>query len=184
MLGKANLLALALPLVHALQLSAPLNSASSGGSVTISWTTSPGDPAVFSLYLFNDASNTSFPVANNVQSSVDTLTTQLPAVPASNTYTLGAVDVGNITTVYSTSGAFAISEATTNSTVTSTPGTTTTPSLHPTTANIPTPSTSQPTSTNPSTGAASPLSFGFTSSSAGSFGALLCAAAGVFAVAI
>jgi len=185
MLGKASLLALVLPLVHALQLSAPLNSASSGGSVTISWTTAPGDPESFSLYLVNDASRDSFRVATDVKSSAGTLEIQLPAVPSSNTYNLRAVDTGNISNVYSTSGAFAISGTITSSTVTSTPGATTTPALLPTPAGI---STSQPasiTATKPSTGAASPLSFSFTSSNACSFAAvLLCAVAGVFAVAI
>ncbi|KAF9218146.1 hypothetical protein BS17DRAFT_791951 [Gyrodon lividus] len=73
-------LALALPLVSALTLNTPTG-ATTGGTITLSWTASTTDPAYFTFELVNTVFHNTFAIANNVQTSQGTLTIQLPQVP-------------------------------------------------------------------------------------------------------
>jgi len=71
---------LALPLVFALTIN-PLTGATTGGTVTITWSATNTDPPYFSIELVNPAFHNTFAIANNVQTSLGELTIQLPQVP-------------------------------------------------------------------------------------------------------
>jgi len=124
MFNKAALLAFVIPLVAGLTLNVP-EIPTSGGSVTIQWTTVAGDPTTFSLELLNPSFNNAFAIANNVPTSDGKITLNLPIVPVGPGYTLEAVDIGNINNVYATTGSFSIG-ATASTTSTTTTGTSTT----------------------------------------------------------
>jgi len=123
MFSKVALLALVTPLVAGLTLQIPQNP-TSGGTVTIVWTSAAGDPSTFTLELVNDVFHNSFAIANNVQPTTGQITIELPSVPVGAGYTLEAVDIGNIGNVYSTTGTFSIGpNAASTGVTTSTTGT-------------------------------------------------------------
>jgi len=104
---------LAVPaLVSALSITAPTKASMKGNStVTIEWTSKPNDPTSFTIELVNAVGALSqgpIAVANNVQTSLGTLTLGLPGVPAASGYTLTFVDIFNINNVYATSRTFAL----------------------------------------------------------------------------
>ncbi|KAH0825976.1 hypothetical protein J3R83DRAFT_7571 [Lanmaoa asiatica] len=135
MFAKLSTLALALPLVSALTIN-PLVGATTGGTVTITWTASTTDPATFSIELVNTAFHNQFAVANNVPTAQGQITIQLPQVP-----------VDNINTVYSQSGDFSVGAASSASTTAAS-----------TTAATTATSISSGTFTTPSVTATSPVS--------------------------
>ncbi|KAF7976210.1 hypothetical protein HWV62_7400 [Athelia sp. TMB] len=113
-------LTLALPFVSALTLSTPKDNAwSSGGSATVDWTSSSGDPSTFTLELSNTAFHNSYAIANNVNPSSGSISFSLPIVPAGAGYTVIAVAIGNISDVYATTGSFSVAAAPSSSAVSS-----------------------------------------------------------------
>ncbi|KIK81717.1 hypothetical protein PAXRUDRAFT_832661 [Paxillus rubicundulus Ve08.2h10] len=120
MFAKLTALALALPLVSALTLNTPIG-VTTGGEVTITWTASTTDPTSFTLELVNTVFHNTFAIANTVQTSLGTITIQLPQVPVGDGYTLEAVANNNVNQIYAQSGDFSVGAQTTaTSTVTST----------------------------------------------------------------
>jgi hypothetical protein len=111
MFFKLSVLALVVPFVLGLTLD-PLNGATSGGQVTIKWTSVPDDPATFSIFLVNTVFHNNFGIANTVQTSAGSLTLQLPAVPATDGYTLMATANSDINQVFATSASFSIGDET------------------------------------------------------------------------
>lgn len=107
MFFKLSVLALVFPFVLSLQLQA-LQDATSGGQTTIRWTNEAGDPSTFSIFLVNELFHNNFGVANNVQPASGSLALGLPSVPASDGYTLMAVDISDINKVFATSPTFSI----------------------------------------------------------------------------
>ncbi|KAF8079329.1 hypothetical protein FPV67DRAFT_1776340 [Lyophyllum atratum] len=144
MFSKLSLLALVTPLVAGLTLTIS-DKVTSGGQVTVSWTTGPGDPCVhtsfvltvrrltqhfslerratFSLELKNEVFHNAFAIANNVIPESGSIDITLPIVPAGDGYTLEAVDIGNINNVYASTGGFAVQDI--SSSTVSTSGATT-----------------------------------------------------------
>jgi hypothetical protein len=55
----------------------------SGGSITITWTADPTDPATCSFELVNVAFHNTFAIANNIPINSQSITVGLPAVPVS-----------------------------------------------------------------------------------------------------
>ncbi len=76
------LAALPLTLVHGLTISNPTETVTSTGPITITWQTSSGDPSVFSIELINQSFNNQYAIANNVDSSLGSLSLTLPQIPA------------------------------------------------------------------------------------------------------
>jgi len=120
MFSKLALLTVVIPFVSALTINAPSTQCASGGQCTITWTTSAGDPGTFTLELLNTVFHNSFAIGNNLVPSAGSATIELPIVPAGDGYTLEAVQIGDINTVYSTSGSFSISPQSSSTSVTST----------------------------------------------------------------
>jgi len=135
MFSKLSLfVAIVAPLASALTLQTPTG-ATSGGQVTLAWTSDSGDPNTWSFELLNTAFHNAFAIANNVDPSTQVLTLSLPIVPVGDGYTLQAVNIGNITDVYATSGDFAIGAASSSSSSgASTASTATTPVVTPLTS--------------------------------------------------
>jgi len=102
-----SVLALVAPLVSALTVSVA-SGTTSGGNITINWTTTTGDPSTWTWELVNPAFNNAFALVNNVDPSLNTMTIQCPIVPAGSDYTVEAVNIGNINQVYATSPSFLI----------------------------------------------------------------------------
>ncbi|KAI6119719.1 hypothetical protein EDD16DRAFT_923084 [Pisolithus croceorrhizus] len=129
--------ALALPFVSALTLNAPTG-ATTGGVVTITWEAASTDPAYFTLQLVNPAFHNTYAISNNVQTSLGTITLELPQVPVDTDYQLEAIDPSNVNDVYATSSSFSIGAATSSSntatTSTATSGATASTSTSPSTA--------------------------------------------------
>ncbi|KIY48089.1 hypothetical protein FISHEDRAFT_74007 [Fistulina hepatica ATCC 64428] len=98
-------------MASALTLNVP-STVTSGGTVTITWTTTSGDPSTFSLYLINQSFNDNFGIANNVETSLGTITIALPAVDPGDGFSLEAVDISDVNTVYSSTSDFAIGAST------------------------------------------------------------------------
>ena len=65
----------------AIVISVPTN-ATSSSTITVTWTSQPGDPSVFSLELTNPSFHQDFAVGNNLDTSLGTFTFELPVVPA------------------------------------------------------------------------------------------------------
>jgi len=114
MFAKLSLVTLILPLVHALQLATPTG-LTSGGQTTITWTTAAGDPDTFSIELLNQVFNNAYAIANNVATTLGSITLTLPVVPPGDGYMLEAVNISNINDVFSAVGPFSIGPATTAS---------------------------------------------------------------------
>ncbi|KAJ7459247.1 hypothetical protein FB451DRAFT_1046205, partial [Mycena latifolia] len=105
----AELRSLALTLAStalALSVNAP-SSVTSGGQITITWSSTSSDP-VFSIELTHPSFNNDFGIANNVNPSTNSLTIGLPSVPAEDGYTLEFVNITDINQVYATSPSFSI----------------------------------------------------------------------------
>jgi len=185
MFNKLSLLALVAPLVAGLQLQIPENP-TSGGSVTIKWTSAAGDPATFSFELVNEVFHNAFAIANNVVPELGQMTITLPVVPIGGGYTLEAVNIGDVNSVFASTGTFSIADnsaasSTTSSGTSGTSTRTTSGSGAPTTTTQattrPTTTTSafgttvtQPTTTTTGTGTSSTgTGTGTTSSAAGAF---------------
>ena len=64
----------------ALTINAPTD-ATTGGTVTITWSSSSSDPSYFTIELVNPSFHNTFAIANNVLTSLGQLTIQLPQVP-------------------------------------------------------------------------------------------------------
>ncbi|KIJ66577.1 hypothetical protein HYDPIDRAFT_174620 [Hydnomerulius pinastri MD-312] len=166
MFAKFSALALALPLVSALTLNTPTG-ATTGGVVTITWTASTTDSPYFTLEMVNTAFHNTFAIANNVQTSLGTMTIELPQVPVGDGYTLEAVATNNVNQIYAQSGDFAVGAQTTPSTtMASTTATGSTASSASTASTYTTPASSTTSSsstsaapTNFNTGAASSFKF-------------------------
>jgi len=107
MFYKLCTLTLVAPLASALVLQIPENP-TSGGQINVKWTNEPNDPETWSFELINTAFNNAFAIANNVDPSASSLTLTLPVVPVGAGYTLEAVDIGDISKVYATTGSFSI----------------------------------------------------------------------------
>ncbi|TDL26347.1 hypothetical protein BD410DRAFT_783378 [Rickenella mellea] len=119
MFAKFSLLvAASLPFVACLSVDTP-SDVSSGGETKISWTGSSGDPSVFSIELLNTIFHNAFAVANNVQTSLNSVTFQLPSVPPGDGYTINLVNISDINQVYAASGSFSITGPSTSSSVSS-----------------------------------------------------------------
>ncbi|PPQ66343.1 hypothetical protein CVT24_007180 [Panaeolus cyanescens] len=114
-----SLLAFVAPLVSALTLQIPENP-TSGGEVTIKWTSAPGDPETWTFELINTVFNNAFAIANNVNPAPQELRLTLPVVPEGDGYTLEAVDIGDISKVFASTGPFAIGASTASTTPLST----------------------------------------------------------------
>lgn len=109
-----TIVAVALPFVQALTVSTPTN-VNSGGTVNLNWTTAAGDPTTFSVELINTVFNNQFALANNVDPSLQTLTINMPIVPAGDGYTIEFVGVSNISQIFTTTGGFSIGATVTSS---------------------------------------------------------------------
>ncbi|KAJ8580863.1 hypothetical protein M405DRAFT_833536 [Rhizopogon salebrosus TDB-379] len=163
----AALAAFALPLASAFTLNTPTG-ATTGGTVTITWSATTTDPGTFSLEMVNTIFHNTFAIANNIQTSTGSLTLELPQVPVGDGYTIEAIDPANINTVYATSGDFAVGGPSTSSTSMSSTSSTTGTSTGSTTAG-----TSKPLSS-----ATSPASVSSSSSASPSASAINSGAAG------
>jgi len=121
-----SVLALVAPLVSGLTVTVP-DGATSGGNITINWTTDSTDPSTWTFELVNPSFNNAFALANNVDPSLNTITIQCPIVPTGSDYTVEAVNIGNINQVYATSSSFfigaTVSSSVSSSTTVSTTGT-------------------------------------------------------------
>ncbi|KAI0271457.1 hypothetical protein BC834DRAFT_444132 [Gloeopeniophorella convolvens] len=70
-----------LPLVSAITFSTPTN-LTSGGPATISWSSSSGDPQVFTIELNNpNLFHNAIAIANNIQATAGHVDVTLPVVP-------------------------------------------------------------------------------------------------------
>ncbi|KAK0435018.1 Ser-Thr-rich glycosyl-phosphatidyl-inositol-anchored membrane family-domain-containing protein [Armillaria borealis] len=105
------LAALPLTLVHGLTISNPTETVTSTGPITISWQTSSGDPSVFSIELINQSFNSQYAIANNVDSSLGSLSLTFPrSLPSADGYTIELVNISNINNIYAQTGTFSVSE--------------------------------------------------------------------------
>ncbi|KAA1471462.1 hypothetical protein DENSPDRAFT_880505 [Dentipellis sp. KUC8613] len=157
MLAKLSTLVVLVPFVSALTLNTPSN-LHSGGPATISWTSSSGDPTVFSLELVNEAFHDTFAIANNVQLNSGSASLELPSVPIRDGYTIEAVDISNINSVFATSGSFAVAAPLSSSAAPSSTGSLSSVSAASSGASVTTPSAISPSSsgqTLPASGSSS-----------------------------
>ncbi|KAG6330914.1 hypothetical protein ID866_8175 [Astraeus odoratus] len=158
MFAQLIALALALPFVAALTINAPTD-ATTGGTITLTWSAASTDPAYFTLQLVNPAFHNTFAIANNVQTSLGTITITLPQVPVDSNYQLEAINPSNVNDIYATSSTFSIGAQTS---ATTTPASTTSgasassSSAAATTVSgtVVTPTTTSPASSAASTGTA------------------------------
>ncbi|KAJ7304770.1 hypothetical protein DFH08DRAFT_825334 [Mycena albidolilacea] len=88
----------------------PLSSAQAGAAMTITWTSSSGDPS-FSIELSAPSFNAGLALANNVIPTTDQINITLPVVPAGDKYTIQFVSITNINQVLATSSDFSIAAA-------------------------------------------------------------------------
>ncbi|KIJ11334.1 hypothetical protein PAXINDRAFT_157332 [Paxillus involutus ATCC 200175] len=107
MFAKLIAVALALPLVSALTINTPTG-ATTGGTITITWSASTTDPTSFTLELTNTIFHNTFAIANTVTTSTGSITLQLPQVPVGDGYTVEAVANNNVNQVYAQSGDFSV----------------------------------------------------------------------------
>jgi hypothetical protein len=115
MFAKLITLAFALPLVSALTINTPTG-ATTGGEITLTWTATTVDPTSFTFELYNTIFSDTYAIANTVQTSLGTLTLELPQIPVGDGYILQAVANSNVTDVYAQSGDFSVGAQTTPST--------------------------------------------------------------------
>ncbi|KAJ7755087.1 hypothetical protein B0H14DRAFT_2978738 [Mycena olivaceomarginata] len=105
------ILALAAPLVSALNIIDVTGDFSIGGEITVTWSTSTSDPAgSFSIELFHQSFNDNYAIANNVDASTLSKTMELPVVPTTDgDFYITFVDISDINSVFATSQTFTIS---------------------------------------------------------------------------
>ncbi|KAK0430938.1 hypothetical protein EV421DRAFT_1855808 [Armillaria borealis] len=120
---------LVLPFVHALTVSSPNTTVSSAGELTVSWTTSAGDPDTFSIELINQGFNRQFAIANNVDASLQSVTLALPQLPTGDGFTIQLVNISNINDVFAQSGDFSVAAASSSLTSASATATNTAPTI-------------------------------------------------------
>jgi hypothetical protein len=114
-------LAFAAPLATALTLETPTNWVTSSRQ-TIRWTNQQGDPSTWSFELVNDVFHNAFALANNIDPASNSVEFILGQVPVGGGYVLQAVNIGNISDVYASTGSFNIG-ANPNATAQSSSGT-------------------------------------------------------------
>ncbi|KAK0445336.1 uncharacterized protein EV420DRAFT_1277045 [Desarmillaria tabescens] len=116
----SSIFALALLPLSALSLTVnnPSTTVTSGGNLTITWSTTASDPSTFHIELANVDFNSQFAVANNVNASAGTLTVQLPEVNPGSGFAIQFVNVANISQVYAQTSDFSIASAVSGSAAT------------------------------------------------------------------
>ncbi|KAF7364842.1 hypothetical protein MVEN_00354500 [Mycena venus] len=103
------ILALAAPFASALDIISITGNAVTGGSLTITWSTSTSDAAgSFSVELFHESFHDTYAIATNVDASTLSKTIAIPEVPAADGYYIQLVDISDVNTVFSTSQTFSI----------------------------------------------------------------------------
>ncbi|KAK0227574.1 hypothetical protein IW262DRAFT_1264079 [Armillaria fumosa] len=109
----SSIFALALLPLSALSLTVnnPSTTVTSGGNITITWSTTASDPSTFHIELANTAFNSQFAIANNVNASAGSLTVELPEVVAGSGFAIQFVNVANISQVYAETSDFSIANA-------------------------------------------------------------------------
>ncbi|KAK0210007.1 hypothetical protein DFS33DRAFT_1252455 [Desarmillaria ectypa] len=109
----SSIFALALLPLSALSLTVnnPSTTVTSGGNLTITWSTTASDPSTFHIELANVAFNSQFAIANNVNASAGSLTVQLPEVVPGSGFAIQFVNVANISQVYAQTSDFAVANA-------------------------------------------------------------------------
>ncbi|KAF9062732.1 hypothetical protein BDP27DRAFT_1336250 [Rhodocollybia butyracea] len=200
MFAKLCVVAAAIPLALGLTLNAPPANVTSGLVTVISWSATSTDSS-FTLELFHPSFNNALALANNVDPSLGNITVEMPIVPADSGYTLEAVNIGNISDIFSTSPSFSIAQTPstsvtatlsttfTDSATTSGGAATTTPTSPGSTSSPGTGSTGSGSSSNTATSASTSASSGsfngsgngamsIKSGNVGSFVAILAAIAG------
>ncbi|KAK0186155.1 hypothetical protein F5146DRAFT_1069529 [Armillaria mellea] len=90
------LAALPLTLVHGLTISNPTETVTSTGS--------------HHHLLINQSFNNQYAIANNVDSSLGSLSLTLPQIPAEDGYTIELVNISNINDIYAQTGTFSVAE--------------------------------------------------------------------------
>ncbi|KAJ4470414.1 hypothetical protein C8J55DRAFT_564168 [Lentinula edodes] len=166
----ANVLVLfaGLPVILGLTLDTPTN-VTSGLVSNVTWTATDGDPT-FTLELNHPSFSSSLALANNVNpTSGSPLSIEWPIVPADSDYTLSAVNISNINSVFSSSASFSIAQAPTTG-VSATVSTTFTTGLSSSGASASTTGSSASTTGTSSAGTTGTSSSGAsTTSASGSF---------------
>ncbi|KAJ3852141.1 hypothetical protein EV368DRAFT_65149 [Lentinula lateritia] len=110
MFARVFVLFAGLPVILGLTLDTPTN-VTSGLVSNVTWTATDDDPT-FSLELNHPSFSSSLALANNVDpTSGSPLSIEWPIVPADSDYTLSAVNISNINTVFSSSASFSIAQA-------------------------------------------------------------------------
>ncbi|KAK0229320.1 hypothetical protein EDD85DRAFT_142647 [Armillaria nabsnona] len=109
----SSIFALALLPLSALSLTvnSPSTTVTSGGNITITWSTTASDPSSFHIELSNTVFNSQFAIANNVNASAGTLTVQLPEVVPGSGFAIQFVNIANISQVYTETSDFSIANA-------------------------------------------------------------------------
>ncbi|KAK0460768.1 hypothetical protein IW261DRAFT_1533216 [Armillaria novae-zelandiae] len=164
----SSIFALALLPLSALSLTVnnPSTTVTSGGNITITWTTTTGDPSTFHIELSNTVFNSQFAVAASVNASAESLTVQLPeVVPGSfpvyrSGFAIQFVNIANISQVYAQTSQFSIANAASGTASTGAASTATGISTGPLSA-----STGSATSTRPASASGSSASSSSSSAS-------------------
>ncbi|KZT43825.1 hypothetical protein SISSUDRAFT_501611 [Sistotremastrum suecicum HHB10207 ss-3] len=94
--------------VRALTINTPTNWAGNQTN-TVTWTSTAGDPPIFTIELLQTTSPT-LAIANNVNTSLGSIALTLPNFDVGPGYSLEFVNVGNISDVLATSGTFTIAQ--------------------------------------------------------------------------
>ncbi|KAL4252445.1 hypothetical protein ABKN59_002731 [Abortiporus biennis] len=148
-------------LVSALTVETPTNW-TTGNQVVATWSTTAGDPSVFSFELSNPTIfNAALGIANNVDVTLGSISLTLPIVPATTGYTLQAVNITDINQVFVSAASTLSSVATVVPTISG--ATTTSTSGFGTTISNTSPAASNTASStgtsSSNTGSATPTSF-------------------------
>ncbi|KAG7453285.1 uncharacterized protein BT62DRAFT_879709 [Guyanagaster necrorhizus] len=109
----ASIFALALLPLSALSLTVnnPSTTVTSGGNLTITWSSTTSDPSTFLIELSNVDFNSQFAIANNVNTSLNTITVELPEVNAGSGFTIQFVNIENNSQIYAETSDFSIASA-------------------------------------------------------------------------
>ncbi|KAJ7235372.1 hypothetical protein C8J57DRAFT_1248469 [Mycena rebaudengoi] len=109
MFTKFCTLALAISSALAITITTP-KSVMSGNTTTIKWIGDSSDP-IFSIELMHPSFNYALAIANNINSSDNSISLVIPSVPTGDGYTLQFVNVTDISKIYATSSSFSIDAA-------------------------------------------------------------------------
>ncbi|KAJ7205900.1 hypothetical protein C8J57DRAFT_137467 [Mycena rebaudengoi] len=109
MFTKFCTLALAVSSALAITITTP-TSVTSGNTTTIEWIGDSSDP-IFSIELMHPSFNDALAIANNINSSDNSISLVIPSVPTGDGYTLQFVNVTDISKIYATSSSFSIGAA-------------------------------------------------------------------------